>query len=208
MLLRLHLLALVCSLAACTGEVGSDGATLGDPTLDDLRHCGKNPRHPCPPDAMTAPDAAMPPDAAITPDAAPPPPDAAPPDAAPPDAADCISAAGLPTPSDGHHNAGADCLGCHAGLGSSLRWTVAGTLYTNASGSSPVSQATIQAVDARGLTVNIATATNGNFWTLSPVTFPLHVKASKCPSTAIMSSSVSSGSCNSCHGSGSRIHLP
>jgi List-Bact-rpt repeat protein len=292
MLLRLHLLALVCSLAACTGEVGSDGATLGDPTLDDLRHCGRNPRHPCPPDAMTSPDAALPPDAAPTPDAAPPPPpDAAPPDAAPmPDAAptthtltvnragsgagsvtssptgincgtacsasflsgtsvtltatassgsifagwsgacsgtgscnvalnantsvtatfnlDCIQAAALPTPSDGHHNAGADCLGCHAGLGSSLAWTVAGTLYTNTTGSAPIAQATIQVVDANGQTVNIATATNGNFWTLTPVRFPLRVKASKCPSTATMSSTASAGSCNGCHNAGFRIHLP
>ena len=123
----------------------------------------------------------------------------------------CLAAAALPTPSDGHHNAGTECLSCHSNaaiVGSTRVWTVAGTVYNSTSGAAAVSQGTIEVVDAAGKTVQMSTATNGNFWTTQAVTFPLHVRASKCPYDVTMSSSASAGSCNGCHGSTFRVHLP
>jgi hypothetical protein len=101
-------------------------------------------------------------------------------------------------------------MNCHksGGSASGFRWTVAGTLYTTASGGTAVSGATIRVTDANNQVIDLVTASNGNFYTLTSVVLPLHPVASKCPNTATMSSAASSGSCNSCHGSGARVHLP
>jgi hypothetical protein len=107
----------------------------------------------------------------------------------------------------GHHNAGDDCMSCHANFGSRT-WTVAGTLYTSVTGSAPLGGATIEVIDANGQALRLPTTDNGNFWTTLPVALPLKVRASKCPSNAVMSSTSNTGSCNGCHGSGFRIHLP
>ncbi|HEY3358733.1 MAG TPA: hypothetical protein VGQ83_36130 [Polyangia bacterium] len=120
----------------------------------------------------------------------------------------CIPAA--TTLPNGQHNAGNDCMGCHksGGSASSFAWTVAGTLYTGASSSSAIASATIRVTDSKGKVVDLVTASNGNFYTSTSLSFPLKVQASKCPDSAAMSSQPSSGACNSCHNSGFRIHLP
>lgn len=121
------------------------------------------------------------------------------------------SAACLPeaTPTgDEGHRAGQDCLSCHASMGGGRRWTLAGTLYNDASGSAPVSGATIVVTEAGGTEHLLVTHPNGNFYTTAAVTFPVTVAASKCPDHAEMGSTVSDGSCNSCHNSTFRIHLP
>jgi hypothetical protein len=167
---------------------------------------------PSMPDAAPpgAPDAAPMAADASTPraDAAPP---APPPDASvtPPDAADCDNA--VATVPSGHHNAGASCLGCHdQPQGASGPFTLAGTLYTAAGSTTTIAGATIRVTDANGVTTRLVTAANGNFWTTSAVAYPVHVAASECPNTTAMVSAVQSSgaSCNSCHSSGSRIHLP
>ncbi|MBW2260491.1 MAG: hypothetical protein JRG91_00850 [Deltaproteobacteria bacterium] len=111
-----------------------------------------------------------------------------------------------PTGSEGHQ-AGEDCMACHASMSGPTRWTVAGTLYSDASGSSPVSGATIIVNDAAGATLRLVTHPNGNFYTNEAVELPLSVAASLCPDSAEMLSSASSG-CNSCHDSSFRVHLP
>jgi hypothetical protein len=101
-------------------------------------------------------------------------------------------------------------MGCHNNLSAALKWTVAGTLYTDAAGTAPVGGATIR-VRGTGGAVQIVTATNGNFFTTQAVTLPTaaaSVDASKCPALAQMQAAVTTGSCNSCHGAGFRIHLP
>jgi hypothetical protein len=118
----------------------------------------------------------------------------------------CIQAA--TPPGSGHHNAGANCLGCHTGAGGAPLWTAAGTLYS--SSGAALSGATITIVDATGKSIAIVTAQNGNFWTSEAMKAPLRVKASRCPSVASMSAPAS-GACNSCHtstGSPGRIKLP
>jgi hypothetical protein len=98
----------------------------------------------------------------------------------------------------GHHNAGSACLGCHGG-GGAPTFSFAGTLYDSAGNA--VTGATIEAVDANGQTVRVVSAQNGNFYTASPLTFPLTVRASGCPDDHPMSGLVSSGDCASggCH---------
>lgn len=112
-----------------------------------------------------------------------------------------------PAGSEGHR-AGEDCLSCHASMSGSRQWTVAGTLYSDASGSSPVGGATIVVEDAGGAEHRLVTHPNGNFYTNEAVDLPLSVSASLCPDSAEMLSSATSGSCNSCHDASFRVHLP
>jgi hypothetical protein len=132
-------------------------------------------------------------------------------------ASSCDAAAALPTPSSGFHNPGLSCVqsSCHSKSQKSFGpFTVAGTLYAAVGGGTAVSQATIHLVDGAGKDIKLTTATNGNFFTDQAVTFPITVRASKCPNTdqpMVSTVAASGGSCNSCHASGSnqgRVHLP
>lgn len=109
-------------------------------------------------------------------------------------------------PGDGQHNTGRSCFqSCH-----NHRFTLAGTLYTNATGNSGFSGATITITDANGKTIDIVTHRNGNFWTMEPLAFPVLVLASSCPSAVKMEASSATGDCNSCHvgGTNDQMHLP
>jgi hypothetical protein len=114
------------------------------------------------------------------------------------------------TLSNGHHNAGQDCLqGCH-----NHGFSLAGTLYNAPSGGAAVPGGTITIVDANGQTFDVVSQANGNFYTTKPVTFPVKVTASLCPDIKPMSSSIPSGSggCNKsgCHtaAAAGRVHVP
>jgi hypothetical protein len=113
---------------------------------------------------------------------------------------------------DGHHNAGQSCLGCHDGSQVAPVFTLAGTLYTNLAGTSPVVGATIRGVDADGTVIQMVSGNNGNFWTTQAVVFPVQVWASRCPDQRVMIRDVTAedASCNSagCHDTNFRIHLP
>ena len=62
------------------------------------------------------------------------------------DASACTKIVANPL-TDGHHNPGQDCLNsCH-----NHGFTLAGTLYTSGTGSTPINGATITVVDATGL---------------------------------------------------------
>jgi hypothetical protein len=116
---------------------------------------------------------------------------------------------------DGNHNEGQDCLqgGCHALGGDGPLWTVAGTLYTDALGTAPKVGAIVTIRDANGTIIDMISATNGNFWTSTPVQFPLETFTSECPNLRPMVSQSAVGGCNmaGCHDLGSasgRINLP
>lgn len=118
------------------------------------------------------------------------------------------STAGLSSPS-GHHNAGQECQACHAPGGGAPTFYLGGTLYSAATGGSPVAGATIDITDAAGKKVKAISANNGNFWTTTPLSYPLKVDASLCPATTPMVSAVSgNGACNNCHNSAMRVHTP
>jgi len=113
---------------------------------------------------------------------------------------------------DGHHNAGTDCLTCHNGT-TAPKFYVGGTLYSAVTGGTGVAQATIEITDANGQTVSVVTAAQtaiGNFHYDLPLAFPIHVKASSCPTTVAMSATVATagGGCASCHNAQFQIHLP
>lgn len=113
----------------------------------------------------------------------------------------------------GNHNAGQACLTCHV-LGNAdgaPPFSLAGTLYDSAAGTAPLAAGTIVVTDANGVTLKLATATNGNFYTSATIAWPVTVKASKCPDEVPMGSQPAVGDCNGCHtgiAAQGRIHLP
>lgn len=114
----------------------------------------------------------------------------------------------IPAPNNGNHFPGQSCFqNCH-----NHGFTVAGTLYTNATGNSAFAGATITVIDANNVTKKLVVHTNGNFYTSEAVAFPLLTLASSCPSAVRMEASSPNGNCNAngCHqgGTSSQIHLP
>jgi hypothetical protein len=103
--------------------------------------------------------------------------------------------------------AGNACLGCHASS-QNPKLTLGGTVYSALTGGSGVSGATVTITDNAGKQTKLVTGSSGNFYTSSAIAFPATVQISKCPDTVAMSATITSGDCNSCHGSSMRIHLP
>jgi hypothetical protein len=115
---------------------------------------------------------------------------------------------------NGNHNPGQDCIsaGCHAAGGEGPTFTVAGTVYTDALGTAPQIGATITLRDSLGITLDLATQQNGNFYSTAQLTPPLTVYASECPSIMHMPTTTT-GTCNTggCHdgvAATGRIYLP
>ena len=111
-------------------------------------------------------------------------------------------------PGDGHHNTGKSCFqSCH-----SHGFTLAGTLYTNATGNTGFAGATISLTDNNGKPIDLVTMQNGNFYTSQAIAFPVLVIASQCPSAVKMPLASANGDCNAagCHvgGTNSQMHLP
>lgn len=112
---------------------------------------------------------------------------------------------------NGHHNPGQDCQqGCH-----DHGFFMSGTMYSSASGGPPVVGASITFVDANGVTGDMQTNLNGNFWWSLPVAFPVRIIASMCPDIQPMMMMVDAagagcnkGGCHSGGGSPGRVHLP
>ncbi len=124
---------------------------------------------------------------------------------------------------DGHHNAGMACLTCHDGnTAGANRFYAAGTVYDiQTTPSKPVTGATIELIDANGTKVTVVTASQGapgNFWTQTPLVFPVQVRASRCPFDRPMPTKLaagatpgqSDGNCAraGCHDANNVIHVP
>jgi len=116
---------------------------------------------------------------------------------------------------NGRHNPGSSCIssGCHDTSDLTKKWTLAGTLYSNAGGAKAVGGATVVITDAASKEIKLVTSSNGNFFTEAAITFPVQVKASRCPNTNAMIGSVdaSGGNCNiaGCHSANDdRIYVP
>ncbi len=118
-----------------------------------------------------------------------------------------------PAPTNGRHRPGESCLaaGCHAAGGNGPRFYAAGTAYTTKAGTAVRAGATIILPTGAGNPVKMIVASNGNFWTATPVTLTnVKPKASGCPNIVQMTAATSNGNCNSagCHAAGNRIALP
>ena len=114
------------------------------------------------------------------------------------------------TAPDGHHRPGEDCLGCHRQGGDGTPYTLAGTLYADAGGTSPAAGITLHLMDAAGGDLVVVTAANGNFWSTDPVAAPAVAYAAQCPTVVPMQTPLAGGdmSCNrgGCHTTGFRMH--
>lgn len=111
-------------------------------------------------------------------------------------------------PGNGQHNPGKSCFqSCH-----NHGFTLAGTLYTNATGNTAFAGATITIIDANNVTRKYVTHQNGNFYTSDPIAFPVLTLASACPSAVKMEAQAPNGNCNvnGCHPGASslQMHLP
>ena len=110
----------------------------------------------------------------------------------------------------GHHHPGEDCQGpCH-----NHGFSLGGTIFAAANSTTPLVGATLTVLDAAGKTLDVVSQANGNFYTSTPVAFPVTVTASLCPNVAPMITKVTAtmDGCNKgdCHASGGQgvIHLP
>ncbi|HEU0031457.1 MAG TPA: hypothetical protein VFQ53_12550 [Kofleriaceae bacterium] len=96
---------------------------------------------------------------------------------------------------------GAACLGCHSG--GEEPFSLGGTVYPTAHEpndcNGAMGGATVQIVDANGLTQNLAVNSAGNFYSALPVTFPIRAKVIANGGERAMVGAVTSGDCNSCH---------
>jgi hypothetical protein len=102
------------------------------------------------------------------------------------------------------HNAGRDCTTCHS-------FTLAGTAY-KADGTTIYAGATIKVTSsANGGGTVLATLTSdasGNFYASTPVAFGSGVYVSAAGTTGVtrsMTGAITSGACNRCHTSASRL---
>ncbi len=104
---------------------------------------------------------------------------------------------------------GQACLDCHDG-GRAPAFTLAGTVYTDASGGTAARGAVVTITDGSGGEVTATTNSAGNFFASSPISFPAQVAITRGTDTVVMASEAPTGDCNSCHGggSGSAIHVP
>lgn len=120
------------------------------------------------------------------------------------------------------HNAGQDCMACHAGGGGEApSFEFGGTLYDGSG--NPVSGAEVRFVDANGNATSVYTGPSGTFYkTGTGFAGPAHVGARNATSQQDMLIALQSGSqppastggaCSACHCTGSGctvapIHLP
>jgi hypothetical protein len=111
----------------------------------------------------------------------------------------------------GHHNPGQDCQsGCH-----DHGFYLSGTIYASANGGQAAPGVSITIIDADGNVGDTVSSVDGNFWATLPVTFPVTIIASSCPTVMPMVAKVSSadshcnkGGCHAASGGAGRIHLP
>jgi hypothetical protein len=110
------------------------------------------------------------------------------------------------------HNAGRDCMQCHAtGGGDAPMFTFGGTLYDGHG--NPVAGAEIRVVDGSGHAISAHTGPEGNFHGSGTLTLPGHAGARNANGSEQMLSALTSGGCNMCHCTGSTcatapLHLP
>ncbi|MBI9035556.1 MAG: hypothetical protein JEZ03_13905 [Bacteroidales bacterium] len=109
--------------------------------------------------------------------------------------------------SDESHNGGQNCMNCHVSGGDGEGWfQVAGTVYNEAL-SSVYPNATLKLYSGPNGTGDLKHSVKvddlGNFYSTETITFGegLYVGVQGTSTTKYMASKVTSGQCNSCHGS-------
>lgn len=110
---------------------------------------------------------------------------------------------------DGHHYPGQNCNNgqCH-----NHGFTLSGSVYTGATNNTSYAGAIVEIKMANGQTLELVAASNGNFTTSQPISYPATVRISACPYGVSMVATVTNGACNAagCHAQvgGQQLHLP
>ena len=96
---------------------------------------------------------------------------------------------------------GSDCLACHTQGGDREApvWTIGGTVFADRYGTASAPTARILITDATGQTVTLNPASTGNFYTSQRLTPPFSASVETDAGTLTMSTTVETGTCNSCH---------
>ncbi len=105
-------------------------------------------------------------------------------------------------------NSGLNCLaaGCHSAGGGGGEFQFAGTIYTQAGGTTPATGATVRVSFSGGVTTAVSDD-KGNFYSSQAVTFSTTTStdATSCPTITPMNTKLttaSNGGCNGCHAPG------
>jgi len=98
--------------------------------------------------------------------------------------------------------AGQACLRCHRAGGNATEFSAAGTVYQNATGTTPAASVEVRAVGADGNKYSAYTNADGNFFFPASTKFvdvPAAVGARNASSTRLMVERATNGNCNNCH---------
>jgi len=97
---------------------------------------------------------------------------------------------------------GGACITCHTSSREAPRLQIGGTVYPT--GHEPndcngATSASVEVTDAQGKVTTLPVNAAGNFFTTSPIAFPIHVAVVADGKRRSMNSSPPTGNCNSCH---------
>jgi hypothetical protein len=110
------------------------------------------------------------------------------------------------------HNAGQDCMRCHAGGGDDApKFSLGGTIYDLTG--NPVGGAEIRVADQNGAAFSVYSGSNGTFHSSTTFSASAHVGARTATTANTMISLLSYGGCSKCHGTGAgfttiAVHVP
>lgn len=102
---------------------------------------------------------------------------------------------------------GADCLNCHSTSAAKEEeeeeeappFTLAGTVFTDATGLDGLDGATVEVTDAEGTVVTMTSNAVGNFYSTDAVVLPFTATVSVGDAVVEMTTHADAGGCNSCH---------
>lgn len=97
--------------------------------------------------------------------------------------------------------AGRPCMQCHGAAGPAPRFSIAGTIYKDATGA-PAGSVEVRVVGSDGVARTTYSNADGNFFfraATGAVAFPAKVGARDADTTKVMTIDAANGNCNSCH---------
>jgi hypothetical protein len=102
---------------------------------------------------------------------------------------------------------GTDCLSCHrvGGSADDSVYSVAGTVFVDATCPEGVERAEVRVFDAGGREITLLTNAVGNFYTDEVLTPPLRTSVVVGGVETVMRTPFTNGSCAACHSEGSRL---
>jgi hypothetical protein len=110
--------------------------------------------------------------------------------------------------------AGHACLSCHFAGGAGTPFAIAGTVWKDATATTPAPQIQVALRDNTGATISVYTDANGNFFALAAdagtLVPPEHPGVRRATTTRLMTGAINAGNCNDCHKTGGQtpINVP